>query len=106
MKAPKKFNSALAMFAIASMMAEGNGPSPFDHEPPITDRFKDPIQGYPVHHKGTRQYFFNAQGQFSNSRMLREDVVFKCIASNPKNAIRKFCKQFKVKPDDCYSLDV
>lgn len=48
--------------------------------------------------KGCREYWFNAAGEphcmkgdtYQPFRILRSEVVFKCIASNEKNAIRKF----------------
>jgi hypothetical protein len=39
---------------------------------------------------GTKEYFFNEQGEFSTERMLRTELVFKCYAINDKNAKRKF----------------
>lgn len=44
---------------------------------------------------GTKEYFFNAQGEFSTDRMLRSEVVFSCFAINDKSAIKKFNKNFK-----------
>ena len=40
--------------------------------------------------KGRKKYHFNSEGEFRTDKMLRTEVVFKCIASNDKNAIRKF----------------
>jgi hypothetical protein len=40
--------------------------------------------------KGCKQYFFNDKGEFSTEKMLKSEVIFKCIASNDKNAVKKF----------------
>lgn len=43
--------------------------------------------------KGCKEYAFDIHGEFSKDgypKMLRVDVVFKCIALNDKSAIRKF----------------
>lgn len=42
--------------------------------------------------KGTKEYFFNIQGDFSNTSMLKSDCVFTCFAINDKNAVKKFKK--------------
>ena len=43
--------------------------------------------------KGTKEYFFNNEGEFSTTSMLKSETIFTCIASNDKNAIRKFNKR-------------
>jgi hypothetical protein len=40
--------------------------------------------------KGCKEYFFNAQGEFSTERMRKDECVFICVASNDKNAKKKF----------------
>jgi hypothetical protein len=44
---------------------------------------------------GTKEYFFNASGEFSNSHMRRDECIFKCYALNDKSAIKKFNKSLK-----------
>ena len=39
---------------------------------------------------GTKEYFFNSSGEFSNQSMRKDETVFKCFAINDKNAKRKF----------------
>jgi hypothetical protein len=53
---------------------------------------------------GTKEYFFNSLGEYSTKSMLRTDVDFKCVASNDKNAIRKFCNHSGLKPNQCKLL--
>jgi len=43
--------------------------------------------------KGAKEYFFNSDGEFSTKRILKSECIFKCIAINDKNALRKFNKQ-------------
>jgi len=35
----------------------------------------------------------NSDGEFSTKRILKSECIFKCIAINDKNALRKFNKQ-------------
>lgn len=47
--------------------------------------------------KGCKEYFFNNIGEFSNGtleshKILRDECVFTCIASNDKTAKKKFDK--------------
>lgn len=59
-----------------------------------------PVRGKITHSKivrevkpaGCDEYFFNINGEFSTVKMIRSEVVFKCFASNSRNAIRKFNK--------------
>lgn len=39
---------------------------------------------------GCREYFFAADGTYSTERMLKSRVVYTCIASKDKSAIKKF----------------
>ena len=41
---------------------------------------------------GCNEYFFNKKGKFSTVSMLKTETVFTCVASNDKNAYRKFYK--------------
>ena len=40
--------------------------------------------------KGAKQYFFNDDGEFSTDHMRKTECVFDCVASNDRNAMRKF----------------
>lgn len=41
---------------------------------------------------GTKPYFFDADGNFSNTAMKKGECVFDCFAINESNARRKFEK--------------
>ena len=41
---------------------------------------------------GSKEYFFNSEGEFSTEKMLKADCVFTCFSINDKNAVRKFKK--------------
>lgn len=62
----------------------------------LIDEQKNIIANFPVEPpipKGCKEYAFDIHGEFSKDgypKMLRVDVVFKCIAINDKSAIRKF----------------
>lgn len=84
---------------LAIIAAIGALPDPFvvDKRNPLTpDQINLDIPT--VVPKGCREYWFNAAGEphwmkgdtYQPFRILRSEVVFKCIASNEKNAIRKF----------------
>lgn len=40
-----------------------------------------------INPKGTKEYYFNSSGEFVE---ILSQSVFSCVASNEKNAIRKF----------------
>jgi hypothetical protein len=40
--------------------------------------------------KGCKQYFFYLHGEHSTEEIIKSTVIFKCIALNDKNAVRKF----------------
>ena len=42
--------------------------------------------------KGTKQYFFDINGNFSTTQMLKSELYFTCYSINNTNAIRKFKK--------------
>lgn len=83
----KSMAKMLPLYALASMGA-------------ITPELGEDPRKRPVIHepkrrippKGTKEYFFNIHGDFSTERMLKSECVFTCIASNDKNAKRKFQK--------------
>ena len=39
---------------------------------------------------GTKEYFFNNEGDFSTEKMLKTECVFVCHAVNDRNALRKW----------------
>ena len=39
---------------------------------------------------GTKEYFFNNDGEFSTDHMKKEECVFICFAVNDRNALRKW----------------
>ncbi len=88
LRAMTKMKSMAAFLALAalsgqSFMASGRGEeletfTPIPKEPPIP--------------KGCKEYFFNKDGDFSNRHMRRDELVFKCVASNDKVAKKKFQK--------------
>lgn len=74
------------MYGLAAMMA---------YDPTTNKIYKERVDSSPIIPKppsGTREYFFNQNGEFSNTRMLKSECVFKCNAINDKNAYRKFTK--------------
>jgi len=73
----------LAMAMAMSMMA-GKMPM-LEKEPVIVSTEKRPPAG-------TKEYFFNALGEFSTDKMLKSECVFKCVAINDKSAVKKFNK--------------
>lgn len=85
----KKVNSILAM-AVA-MSAIGN-PDMYDTNSKTNDglRKKPPIQTRPP--KGSKEYWFNSEGEYSHESMRKTEVVFSCYAINDKNAVRKYNK--------------
>jgi hypothetical protein len=70
---------AMAMNSAESMMFTGRG-----------EEIEVPFHKEPKTPKGTKEYFFNSEGEYSNDGMLRIDIVFKCYAINEKNALRKY----------------
>lgn len=76
-------NKIMTMVAMLMAMSHGNE---FEHTT------GEPVEIQPRPPIGTKEYFFNQYGDFSTESMLKSEVVFKCWASNDKNAIRKFNK--------------
>lgn len=81
-----KSNKIIAQMAILMAMT---------HENEFGYDFSEPVEIQPRPPKGTKEYFFNQYGEFSTESMLKSEVVFKCRASNDKNAVRKFNKAMK-----------
>lgn len=73
--------------ALISLMTYGLMPG---SQPQISQ--PKPRAIIPTIPKGTKVYYFNESGEIVEVN----DSVFKCIASNKKNAIRKF-NQWKLK---------
>lgn len=85
----KGIASLLAFSGMAEMMNSLNDTSKErgykEHElPPFFVGDKPPT--------GSKQYWFDSQGNFSTERMERDRIYFKCFAINDKNAKRKFNK--------------
>jgi hypothetical protein len=83
----KNLNGLLGMYAIAASMS-GIGNDLFAD--PREKRVYIEKEKRPYVPTGSKEYFFNEQGEFSTERMRKDETVFKCIAINDKNAIRKF----------------
>jgi hypothetical protein len=81
-------NKSKVMEMAAFMMAMSHG-NEFGYD------FGKPVEIQPRPPKGTKEYFFNQYGDFSTESMLKSEVVFKCWASNDKNAVRKFNKAMR-----------
>lgn len=87
MKNKSAILSILGM-AIASLGPFESHPKQRRREPsktPLPDKI-------PLPPTGTKQYFFNEQGEYSTEKMPKSECVFICHAINDKNAIRKFKK--------------
>jgi hypothetical protein len=82
----------LSMFyAIAAMMG--------DRLPKVPDVVRNQsIQKPKPVPKGCKEYFFNQDGEFSTTKMLKSECVFKCVAINDKTAIEKFKAFQQLKP--------
>lgn len=79
----KKLNNLTLM---ASLMAMSGGENMLDmNTEPAIEIIKDDIPP-----RGTKEYFFDSEGEFSTTSMRRTECVFKCFAINDKNAKRKF----------------
>lgn len=81
----KNMLSALAAIALAADAAAFGQQKRY----PVNVVPSDPIIPTP---SGAKQYFFNIHGEFSTEKMLRSELVFKCVSINDKNAVRKFEK--------------
>ena len=75
---------------IGSMIAGGMDMYDPTHHTEIDDRPRAPV--IPPTPKGCKEYFFNEMGEFSDTKMRRDECVFTCIAINDKNAMKKFNK--------------
>lgn len=81
-----KMKNIAAMYGMMAALSVENGGGGIGR-----DVFnEEPIEIQPKPPTGTKEYFFNSNGEFSTESMLKEDVAFKCCAINDKNAIRKF----------------
>jgi hypothetical protein len=83
----KMKSNALLLAALAmsgnSFIAHGGGDDMFVSRIKSHSRPAKPPNG-------TKEYWFNQQGEFSTTGMKRDEIAFKCVAINDKNAIRKF----------------
>ena len=84
-----KLQSFLALPMILSAMSSEN--QLFMHEHEYT---KESLLKTLGQHKcppsGTKEYFFNNDGEFSTDHMLKTECVFVCFAVNDRNALRKW----------------
>jgi hypothetical protein len=81
--------SKLGLFAAMAMMGSGYAQNSNSIQPKDIDTTPIP--------KGCKEYFFNKEGEFYNGvdgrpPILKTDVVFSCVASSNKSAIKKFNK--------------
>jgi hypothetical protein len=83
------YNSRSKAFLMATMVAAMSNHES-NHFHLIDDH--EPLEIQPRPPKGTKEYFFNGLGVYSTESMLKTETVFKCHASNKKNALRKFNK--------------
>lgn len=74
----------LAMASIADIMGNPTGERRYTETelPPLFIGDKPPT--------GSKEYWFDAYGNYSSERMEKERIVFKCFAINDKNAKRKY----------------
>lgn len=80
----------MAMFGLASvMLPQDQVKAVLKKQPTFNSKTSKSIEYQPT---GTKEYFFNAQAEFSTTKMAKEDIIFKCYAINDKNAKRKFDK--------------
>lgn len=83
MKAKDKLG-LLAMAAMMSSTARYDDPMFDIHDPTLYIPKEPPVP------KGVKTYWFDEQGNFSSVQMRKDEVVFKCVAINDKNAIKKY----------------
>lgn len=79
------------LYAMGAMMGSGDNRSSLTPEQIDVTPKDVPIP------KGCKEYFFNSNGDFSTGKMLRTECVFKCVAANAKNAVKKFKNYQKTK---------
>ena len=84
MRTLSAFTAMFAMVAASDMYGGKTGP-----KTPKSVKF-DASKPEPVVPKGCEMYSFDQRGNFTTKKMRESEVVFKCIASNVKNAIKKF----------------
>lgn len=78
---------------ISAMMSMGEGDILGMGKKPDNDLNPKDIDTTPKQQpipKGCKEYMFNKNGGFSTEKMLRDEVVFKCIAASDKSAKKKF----------------
>lgn len=85
--------SAISNILLAAAIMETNLSGAKYTEPNYTEPKREPIIP-----KGCKEYYFDRYGWYRTNEDEITDVVFKCIASNNKVAMRKFVKwEFKNK---------
>lgn len=88
MKSKLRLLSALLPLALM----DSNGFGRLDNNSKLAMVDIDFTQKEPPIPKGCKEYWFNINGGFSTEKMRRDEIVFKCIASNDKVAKKKFEK--------------
>lgn len=84
-----KSNMVMLSF-FGAMMASQNAQNNFRQS---KDEIINKEKPKPKNPKGTQEYYFDVLGEITP---LKNNSVFHCIATNKKNAIRKF-KNWKIK---------
>lgn len=80
----------LGMLGMMAAMSIIGGSA--ENSNPLTSKEIDTTPKQPPMPKGCKEYMFNKNGGFSTEKMLRDEVVFKCIAASDKSAKKKFNK--------------
>jgi hypothetical protein len=81
--------SYLGLLGISAMLSSGTHLDPYASHVTKKSDNKRKSKPTPVP-SGCKEFFFDASGNYSNDKMLKSEMVFHCVASNPKNALRKF----------------
>ena len=84
-----KLHSLLALpMMLAAMSPEQQE---FMHDNKYTDKaLLTLLKQQPHPPSGSKEYFFNNDGEFSTEKMKKEECVFVCFAINDRNALRKW----------------
>ena len=85
-----KLASLLAMSAALSSLPQED--QVFMHENGYSEEAAHIVLDKPDKYvpKGAKQYFFNNDGEFSTISMRKTECVFDCVATNDRNALRKW----------------
>jgi hypothetical protein len=87
----KKIGQLLGLtFAMAGMHLHGGALGHTNRQ--SVSELVNKKKGKAIPPAGTKPYFFDADGNFSNTAMKKGECVFDCFAINESNARRKFEK--------------